>query len=234
MSIALYKQHWVDEPTRHEAVNTMFATNVNENELLNDHRTWVTENAFGFGERSFHWLWKIIVDEMPKEFSFLEIGVFRGQILSLIELLAKENGKTANRYGVTPLDNSDGHWDSDYAKDIEIIHDMFDLAKDYTIYHGLSTDNEIIEQAKSTAPYDIVYLDGGHTYEVVTSDLKHYPNMVKVGGLFIVDDSCNNMKMPWGFFQGIESVTQATLEWENSKFDFQFNVVHNRIYKRVA
>lgn len=234
MSLTQYKKDWVDVPSRHEVVHNEFISNVNKNELLKSHRDFVEQNAFGFGERSFHWLWKLIVDEMPNEFSFLEIGVFRGQVLSLIELLAKETDKKATRYGVTPLDNSDGHWDSDYAKDIQIIHNRFSLSKDFTIYHGLSTNEIIIEQAKSTAPYDIVYVDGGHTYEVATSDLRHYPDMVKIGGLFVVDDSCNDLKMPFGFFQGIEDVTKATLEWENSKFEFQFNVVHNRIYKRIA
>ncbi len=234
MNLQKLKKDWVDEPSYHSMIHDLFCSEVSNNELLNWHRTWVKQNAFGFGEDSFHWFWVLLLNEMPNEFSFCEVGVFRFQVVSLIKMIATYTAKKDHRYCVTPLDTSDNHWESDYRKDGEIIHDEFKLPKDYTIYHGLSADESIIERTKSTAPYDILYLDGGHTYEVITSDLKHYPNMVKVGGYLVVDDACNDLNMPFGFFQGIEPVTRAVLEWENHNFEFQFNVVHLRVYKRVS
>jgi hypothetical protein len=207
-----------------------------DNPKLIEHRLWVKSNHFGFGEDSFHWLHKLLVDEMPNGFKFLEIGVFRSQILSLYKLLSDMSGKKVKRYGVSPMDSSDGHWDSDYFADAVIIHQQFNLKKDYTIYHGSSTDGSIIEKAQSTAPYDILYIDGSHKYEDVVSDMAHYPQMVKQGGYLLIDDSCNDMKMEWGFFQGIDAVTMAVLEWEKTEigkeFEFVFNVVHNRLYRR--
>ena len=42
--------------------------------------------------------------------------------------------------------------------------------------------------------------------------------------------------MPFGFFQGIQPVTDAVLEWEQTNigkdFEFVFNVVHLKVYKR--
>ena len=51
----------------------------------------------------------------------------------------------------------------------------------------------------------------------------------------VVDDCCNNIPMPSGYFTGIESVTKAVNEWEakQTEFELLFNVVHNKLYKKV-
>ena len=54
---------------------------------------------------------------MPNEFNFLEWNV-SWTTLSLCKLLADMSGKNVKRYGVSPMDNSDGHWDSDYLLDV--------------------------------------------------------------------------------------------------------------------
>jgi hypothetical protein len=233
MKLKDYSEAWEDTEAFHDLTNLNFEDFVNSDEKLKEHRTWVKENFFGFGEDSFHWLHKLIVDEMPKDFSFMEIGVFRGQILSLYKLLANIQGKNVKRYGVTPLDNSGGVWDSDYAKDLQTIHNKFKLDKDFVIYKGSSVNPEIIQQATKNQ-VNVLFIDGSHEYEDVVSDLKHYVSLVKSGGFLVIDDACNDMKQPFGFFQGINSVTDAVLEWEKSQSDFEFifNVVHNRVYKR--
>jgi hypothetical protein len=236
MTLHDYAKEWKDAPEYHKEINDTFIGYVNDNPKLIEHRLWVKSNHFGFGEDSFHWLHKLLVDEMPNEFKFLEVGIFRSQVLSLYKLLSDMSSKKVKRFGVSPMDSSDGHWDSDYFADAVTIHQQFNLKKDYTIYHGSSTDKSIIEKAKYTAPYDILYIDGGHTFDIVQSDLAHYPQMIKQGGYLLIDDACNDMKMEWGFFQGINSVTDAVLEWEKTEigqeFEFVFNVVHNRLYKR--
>ena len=236
MTLDKYADIWIDVPEYHNTIHDSFIQLVNNDELLKKHRDFVEKNAFGFGERSFGWLFKLVIDEMPEEFSFLEIGVFRGSSLSLVKLLADKYNKKVNRYGVSPMDTSDGHWDSDYFHDVYHIHWSLGLDTDYSIYHGLSTDEKIIKKAKSTEKYNILYIDGGHTKEVVDSDLFHYPQMIKSGGYLMIDDCCNDMNQPWGFFQGIQPVTDAVLEWEKTdigkEFEFVFNVVHLKVYKR--
>lgn len=236
MTLDKYADIWIDVPEYHNTIHDSFIQLVNNDELLKKHRDFVEKNAFGFGERSFGWLFKLVIDEMPEEFSFLEIGVFRGSSLSLVKLLADKYNKKVNRYGVSPMDTSDGHWDSDYFHDVYHIHWSLGLDTDYSIYHGLSTDEKIIKKARSTEKYNILYIDGGHTKEVVDSDLLHYPQMIKSGGYLMIDDCCNDMNQPWGFFQGIQPVTDAVLEWEKTdigkEFEFVFNVVHLKVYKR--
>lgn len=228
---------WRDNADFAKELRDAFEAKVNADEKLNAHRTFVENNIFGFGERAFPWLWHLVIKELPKQFTFLEIGVFKGQTLSLVQLLANMQKKKCTRYGITPLSTEGGVWESDYKRDIEFIHDQFKLKKDYHLLVGLSEDPAIIEQA-SKLQLDVLYIDGGHETRHITNDIDNYAHLVKPGGFMVIDDCCNSFKMPFGFFQGIEAVTRvvdaklppATMsdEWK-----FLFSVVHNRVYKKV-
>lgn len=234
-SLESVKKTWRDTPKSHAMIHHSFIKLVNLDETLNAHRTFVENNVWGFGERSFHWMWWLIIKEMPETFTFMEIGVFKGQVLSLIELIAKAQGKKAIRYGVTPLDSSGGVWESDYKADIQTIHDKFGIAKDYNLIVGDSTDAEIIKTVKLLGlKLDILYIDGGHTYGIASSDLINYPPFIKPGGFLVIDDAANEMDMPWGYFQGIQEVTDAVKDNVlPEEFEFQWNVVHNKIFKKL-
>ena len=235
MTLQDLQNSWTDVEDYHRSIHEHFVDEVNKDEFLNEHRTFVEQNAFGFGERSFQYLWKLIVDEMPSSFSFCEIGVFRGQILSLIQVLASRTGRKVERYGITPLDTSGGVWESNYEEDIKRIHDYFFIPKDYTLYVGSSTDKKIIEEAYLTSPYDILYIDGDHSYEGCLSDLENYGRFVRRGGFLVIDDACTEMHQPWGYFQGIKEVTEATLIYISKNMDeweFVGNCVHLRVYRR--
>jgi len=226
--------NYQDVEHHHKQIHEYFCHETNKIPELKELRDWVESNIFGFGERSFYYMWKLIVDEMPKEFSFLEIGVFRGQTLALIQILAKLTEKKAHIYGVTPLDSTDGHWESNYAEDILNIHYKFNL-KQPTIIKGLSTDERVIVETIKVAPFDLVYIDGGHTYDVVKSDLKNYCNLASK--YLVVDDCANKFKLPSGMFAGIEPVSKAVDEYlppytSNENFTYLCNIVHNRIWKR--
>jgi hypothetical protein len=230
---------WKDDPETHRLINDSFTQKVNENGELKAYRDFVEGNndtpvkIFGFGERSFLWMWKLLVDEMPLDFKFLEIGVFRGQILGLIRLLSKY--KWPSIIGITPLDSTGGHWESDYAADIKLLHETFRLKRP-SIIKGLSTDPDIISAASRMYPgYNMVYIDGGHDYETASSDIKNFSPLVRVGGYLVIDDCANKYNLPNGYFRGIETVSRAVDELlPNEKFKEMFSVVHNRIFKRIG
>lgn len=219
-----------------------YTAKVNADPFLKSYRDWIEANAFGFGERCFLWMWKRIIEEMPDDFTFLEIGVFRGQILAIVEYLAAKPGKdftfkSVQRYGITPLDTSDGHWESDYGNDIQTLHNQFHISTDYTLFVGSSTDQKFIAKAKEISPIDILYIDGGHAYDVVKSDVEHYAPLVKSGGYLVIDDCNNQLDMPDGYFRGIESVSKAVDEvfppfTKNDDWEYIGSVVHNRILRR--
>lgn len=219
---------WADRPEVHKLINDSFTENVNKDEKLKAYRDWIESKIFGFGERSFIWMWKLICQELPKDFSFLEIGVFRGQILGAVRMLAPK----AKITGITPLTSEGGHWESDYAADIKLLHDTFKL-KQPEIIKGLSTDESIIAEAGKQL-YDVIYIDGGHSYPVAHSDIFRYSSFVKVGGYLVIDDCAHKYNLPEGYFKGIDDVSKAVDELlPNAYYEELFNVVHNRVFRRI-
>lgn len=239
MNLKECAEKWSDDPESHLIMHEGFKQLTDLHPYLKAHRDWVEKNIFGFGDRSFHYMWKLIIDDMPKAFVFMEIGVFRGQVLSLVQQIASYSQRYVTRYGVTPLTSAGGHWESDYREDIIKMHNQFHLPLDYILFEGLSTDSEIIKQVQETVnPLDILYIDGGHSLDVVRSDLKNYLPLVKKGGILVVDDAANLFNMPHGIFPGIAEVSQAISEslppfTDNPDFEFMFNVGHNLVYKKV-
>ena len=214
-----------------------YTDKVNADKELKAYRDWIEANAFGFGERCFLWMWNEIVKKMPDEFTFMEIGVFRGQILAIVSLLAERHGKKVRRIGITPLDTSDGHWESDYEADIIRLHDVFNIKDDYELIRLDSTNPNAIKLASQNPP-DVLYIDGGHTYEVVKSDLNNYLPILKVGGTLVIDDCNNAIHMPWGYFQGIQSVSLAVdevlpREGSTEYWKHELNLVHNRVLTKL-
>ena len=214
-----------------------YTDKVNADQELKAYRDWIEANIFGFGERCFLWMWNDIIARMPQEFTFMEIGVFRGQILGLVKLLAERQGKKVRRIGITPLDTTDGHWESDYEADIKKLHDTFNIANDYELI-TLDSTNPVAVKLASNNPPDVLYIDGGHTYEVVKSDLTNYIPILKVGGTLVIDDCNNAIPMPWGYFQGIQSVSLAVdevlpREGSTEYWKHQLNLVHNRVLTKL-
>lgn len=227
---------WKDDPKTHKLINETFTLKTDEIIQFKALRDWVQVNIWGFGERSFYWMWKLLIDKMPNEFTFLEIGVFRGQILALVQLIATLQGKKVERWGITPLDSLKDSWPSDYEKDIATLHEVHSISKDYTLIIGDSTDQNIIEQAQGLS-LDLLYIDGGHQYSTVQSDLKYYLPLLKSGGYLVIDDSGTKFNMPFGYFQGIEEVSDAVDELlppftKNSEYTHLFNVMHNRVWMK--
>lgn len=235
-------KRWVDTEECAQKTKDYFDLLVNSDEELSAHRTFIEKHAYGMGERCFHWLWKLIVDEMPDEFRFLEIGVYMGQVLSLIRLLADRTMREADIVGVTLLSPSSGgmevrpnHPDVDYMARITTLHDKFELQYP-SIVVGDSTDPAIQRATSRTGPFDIVYVDGCHEYDYVVKDLLFYPGLLRRRGLLVVDDSSNFLKQPWGFFQGIEDVSRAvrTVIETDPQWEHLLAVVHNRVWRRIG
>lgn len=217
MGLAEEVTRYEDTAENHDERVKRFTALVNTNSILKDHRDFVEAHWYGFGERCFHWLWKLLVDEMPQAFSFLEVGVYCGQVLSLVPYLAKLQVKTCKAAGVTMLNSFSGvkgefplFPETDYRHHIDHILQEFGVPA--TLYVGDSTSETIHEQIQGVAPFDIVYIDGCHEYEYVKSDLEFYSRLVKPGSYLVIDDASCYLKIPWGMFSGIEPVSRATEE----------------------
>lgn len=226
-----------NEANYHKETVRRFIEYVNATPELKAHRDFIEEHYLGFGERSFQWLWKLIVDELPQDFRFLEIGVYCGQILSLVKLLAPH----AAVYGITPLSTTSGPKGEfpqfpnvDYHERIQFLHNHFNLPMP-TLLIGESTKVHILDRARILAPFDCIYVDGGHEYDVVAHDLRSYPPLVKDGGFLVVDDASCFLNMYTGSFPGITQVSRAVrdiiepdLQWKHL-----LAVMHNRVWQKI-
>lgn len=235
MDLKTFQHTWADTPESHAHTNDLFRQLVDADPQLKQHRDWCEAHVWGMGERSFHYLWKILVDEMPAGFKFVEVGVHKAQIVSLIRLLSGRVSKDAVTIGITPMNGADTGWTEDnYEADIRRIHDEFNLQQP-EMFKGYSQDVAIIELVSIGAPFDIIYIDGLHSYEGCYADLKNYAPMVKEGGYLVIDDCACDMHEPFGFFQGIADVQKAFDEYmaENGDtWEFVGNVVHLRVMRR--
>lgn len=226
------KSEWMDTPESHKRIHELFCDKVNATPELKELRDYIESKIFGFGERSFYWLFKLLADTKNYDLKFLEIGVFRGQILALMRILKPK----ANITGITPYDRTnDGvnlHWESDYEADVRQLHDAFKLPMP-NIIKGYSTDAVVIFEASKTK-WDMIYIDGGHSYEVAKSDVSVYSSFVKVGGYLIVDDCANRYNLADGMFRGIQDVSTAVDQLlPNEYYKEICSVVHIRVFQRI-
>src|SRR5262249_13533809 len=142
---------------------------------LKAHRTYfhnVAGNRRGFGESAFHVMWFFLFREF-KPCNFLEIGVFRGQTISLATLCARSLGLHCEVYGVSPFSaagDSVSRYRSniDYYADTLANFDHFGLAHP-RLLRAYSTDPSAVELI-SSREWEMVYIDGNHEYEVAAKD----------------------------------------------------------------
>lgn len=243
-----------------DAVYKEFTDRVADVSYLKAHRDWVEQNEWGFGDRAFHYMWYLLLTEdilTRTDPSILEIGVYKGQVISLWSLIAIREERPASIYAITPLsgkrqfpryihqlamvlskqyrkDALSGNLYSktDYFQCIERIYTEFDLEISLiTLLHGYSGD-EHVKKAVSDIMFDLVYIDGGHRYEEASHDIKYFGRKVKVGGYLVIDDA--SFFLPGTvFWKGHETVSRAAEEIEADRFANVLNVGHNRVYVRI-
>lgn len=230
MKLKDYSEAWEDTEAFHDLTNLKFEGFVNSDEKLKEHRDFVENHVYGFGQRSFWWLWKLIMDELPKESKMLEIGLFKGATVSLWKML----NSSCKAFAVSPMDGEGLDWKDDYLPMIKHIHDRYKQTMP-TIIKGLSEDEFVISKTLSYSTYDCVYIDGGHERKHIDNDLTHYAPMVKSGGFLVIDDAASFLHMPFGYFQGIIEVSEGLrdyMEVHKDEWQFIFNVVHLMVYKK--
>ena len=198
-----------------------------------------------YGEKPFHFLWDVLVQEVPKDFRFLEIGVYKGQVLSLIGLLTEVHHKRSYVVGVSPF-NGAGDKYSNYSRAVNYkelteeawshscLGPLYTIPKTLHLITGYSTDQDVIDQVTHTEPYDIIYIDGSHDYEVVVQDIQNYAPLVKFGGFLVMDDAATDRETDnW---PGHPDVGRAVNEWldTDKRFGFVFALGHIKLYRRVS
>ena len=207
---------------------------------IRSHRAYFSENQRGFGEDAFHVLWSILIDRF-KPVNFLEIGVYRGQVLSLVALLQRNHGIEGNNTGIGPFERvgdsasvTDYGYCPDWLADIQTNISHFGLPQP-NLVKAFSTDQNAINAINSTV-WDMIYIDGNHDYEVVLEDWKNCTPNVKIGGVIILDDSgldsgFRHPRFASGGFPGPSRIANSVKE--GGQFKETLQVGHNRAFQRI-
>jgi hypothetical protein len=109
----------------------------------------------------------------------------------------------------------------------------FDICKN--IINGLSTDETVKNKVREKGLFDLIYIDGGHDYDCVVSDIKLMYEVSKNGSYVVFDDSSCYKNLSNDKFKGHIDVCNAikdNLE-NNDQFVELICVGHNRVFKRI-
>ena len=230
--------------------------------LLKRHRDLVEEKGWGLGERAFHYLWWLLLEDFAARLQTvraLEIGVHNGQTISLWAAAGRELGLDVAITAISPFEGNDRpmpRWFRSIRKRIDPryraqkavgnlhLHDDFlgnnrrifsEFGEDFSRVHairGLSQDPAIVEEVTGNE-FEIVYIDGDHSFEAVCSDIANYGPCVCPGGYLVLDDA--GVLLPGkACWKGIESVSRAAESVPALGFANVLNVGHARVFRRVS
>lgn len=206
-------------------------------EELREHRRYFSEKKRGFGEEAFHTMWRMLMEKFRFE-KFLEIGVYRGQTLSLVAMLQREFGiKNGEVWGVSPF-TSVGDSVSKYKEDVDYLTDTkanfqhFNL-KEPNLLKAYSTDGAAVELLRSRS-WDAIYIDGNHDYEVARADWENCAANVRQGGIIVLDDASleTNYAPPIYGSKGHPGPSRLAGEIDRKFFAEILRVGHNRVFQR--
>jgi hypothetical protein len=191
----------------------------------------------------------------------LEIGVYKGQVISLWALIAAQLRRPAAITAVSPfqggrpwfaknrvlnrvaqlivkhyredLGSANLYEDGDHLDSVHRIFAQFGLSDESIKFLRGYSQDEHTQQQLPRRLFDVIYIDGGHRYEQVVQDLKYYSLLVAAGGYLVLDDaSCNQPGSK--FWKGHESVSRAAEDWGAPGFTNVLNVGHNRVFRRKS
>jgi hypothetical protein len=205
---------------------------------LREHRRYFTNEKRGFGEDAFHVMWFVLFREFHPR-NFLEIGVFRGQTLSLAALLSRINGHPVEICGISPFSPA-GDSVSRYREDLDYFEDTLMNFKhfqlpDPKLLRAFSTDPDA-EKFIATKQWEMVYIDGNHDYEVARKDWGNCSANLKLGGIIVLDDSSltTAFRPPLFATAGHPGPSKLAGEIGSKQFREVLRVGHNRAFQKIA
>lgn len=205
---------------------------------LRAHRAYFLDDFRGFGEDAFHAMWWRLARQF-RPGQFLEIGVYRGQVISLLSLLAELEAFPCEVTGISPF-SDDGDSVSVYRSDVDYLADTLAHFRAHHLpkpglVRAYSTDPAALAVIRSRA-WDMIYIDGSHDYEVALKDWQACSEAVKPGGLIILDDAGlgTSYHPPRFATAGHPGPSRVAAEIDRRRFSEILQVGHNRVFRKNA
>lgn len=205
-------------------------------DFLKTHRAYFCQGQRGFGEDAFHVMWYGLC-QVCHPASFLEIGVYRGQVLSLVSLLAKSLDFDAFVCGVSPFTNA-GDTVSKYSPSVDYWADTLENFKALgllppKLIRGMSDAKDVIHDFSSRS-WDLIYIDGNHEYEIAQKDFLHCAKILNPGGKIVLDDSAllTSYRPPLFATAGHPGPSRLAAEADSLGFQEVLQVGHNRVFQK--
>lgn len=226
----------LSNPTEfHERCFRYFHTRLPE--PLRKHRAYFETDGRGFGEKAFHVMWFLLFQQFAPE-SFLEIGVYRGQILSLAALLARHFGFQCFTQGISPF-TSVGDAVSRYRRNVKFYNDTLKNFAHFSLpspalLEAFSTD-EAAARLIASRDWSCIYIDGSHDYEIARRDWDLCTAHLRPGGLIVLDDAglFTGFVSPIFKFRGHPGPSRLAQEVDRTRFREILQVAHNLVFQKV-
>jgi cephalosporin hydroxylase len=201
---------------------------------VQEHRTFFRHKQRGFGEDALHAMWWLLLREFRPAMC-LEIGVYRGQTISLWSLVARSIGFRCYVHGISPF-TAVGDAASRYPKGLDYLEDTLESFRRFnlappTLLRALSTEAAAASYV-SARRWDLIYIDGNHDYEVVLQDYRLCRDHLSTGGLLVLDDSSlgTDYEPPAFAFAGHPGPSRVCREVVMGELSFAGRVGHNTVF----
>lgn len=179
--------------------------------------------------------WLLFLEYKPRK--LLEIGIYRGQTISLWALIAQYIDLKSEVHGISPF-SPVGDSVSDYLINLDYYKDTSETFRHWglntpTLVKALSTDKNAIAHIESH-DWDLIYIDGSHDFEIVLKDYKLCLRNLKPNGLIVLDDASlkTDFKPPSFSFGGHPGPSRVAREYADKEMVFIGAVGHNNIYQK--
>lgn len=207
--------------------------------MFREHRAYFATGQRGFGEDAFHAMWYLLFEHF-RPANALEIGVYRGQTITLMKLLSRQFNFQCDIGCVSPLGASGdpvsnyGKKGIDYYQDVVGSHKRFDLPLP-EFCRAFSTSEEGIRFIGSR-PWHMIFIDGNHDYAVAKSDWDQCARSLAPDGIIVMDDSAlhTDFRPPAFSTAGEPGPSQVVREIDARRFKEIFGVGHNRVFQRIG
>jgi len=204
--------------------------------IIREHRTYFKKEQRGFGEDAFHAMWWLLLREYQPRLC-LEIGVYRGQAISLWALIAQMLTFPCEIHGISPFSPL-GDAASAYREDVDYLTDTLNSFRFFnlpapTLIKALSTDSAAKDHIASRR-WNLIYIDGSHDYEIVLADYHLCHDYLAPNGLLVMDDASLDtaFRPPLFSFAGHRGPSRVAAEYAMKEMKFLGAVGHNNVFQK--